>query len=172
MDHLATMMKRHVPTKLGSKKFHQPWINTKLKRLSRQKHRAWTKAKKSNLPQHWEKYNWLKKEVRRANRIAYQAHVKTLVEEESGKNLWKFIKSKRRDPVGVAPLSKEGMLHAYNQDKANVPNQQFCSVFVSEDCTNIPLTPDRKHPMMSDRCDRRRSTQIIAFSEPEKSCWS
>ena len=169
-NHLKSMMKKHIPTKLCSKKFHQPWINTKLKRLSRQKQRAWAKAKASNLPAHWEKYKTLKKETRCENRRAYQTHVKKLVEEDSNKDLWKFIKSRKCDPVGVAPLNKGDTLHTNNKDKANVLNDQFCSIFVSEIHTNIPPLVETKHPIMSDIIVTKDGVEkLLSSLNPKKS---
>ena len=59
-QHLQTLMVNYLPTKVSSKKYHQPWINSKLKRLSRKKQRAWTKAKVSNSVPDWENYKGIK----------------------------------------------------------------------------------------------------------------
>ena len=131
-EHLKELMKKHVPTKKVSTKFHQPWIQTSLKRLSRQKRRAWAKAKTSNSPVDWEKYEEIKKKTQRENRRAYESHVNTLISEDSNKALWKYIKSRKCDPVGVASLRHENTTHTENVDKANALNRQFCSVFTSE----------------------------------------
>ena len=138
-QHLKNMISKHIPTKQKSLKYHQPWITTKLKRLARQKQRAWTKAKSTKLLKHKEKYKSLKKQTRCENRKAYSEYVRELTEEDSDKKqLWKFVKYKKRDPVGVAPLIEDGVVHSDNKDKANLLNKQFCSVFVSEDNSHIP----------------------------------
>ena len=53
------------------------------------------------------------------------------------KHLWSFIKSKRCDSTGVAPLSKGGNNHSGSLEKANILNDQFTSVFTEEDTTNV-----------------------------------
>ena len=44
---LNKITKNHVPSKLTSSKFHQPWINNKIKRLIRKKNRWFQRAKAS-----------------------------------------------------------------------------------------------------------------------------
>ena len=46
--------------------------------------------------------------------------------------MWKFIKSRKCDNVGVAPLNDRNELYTDNRDKANILNRQFCSVFTRE----------------------------------------
>ena len=93
--HLKEMMRKHVPTKKKSTKHHQPWINGTIKRLSRRKQRAWRKAKRWDKQPDWDRYKNLQKETRRESRRAYQGYIRSLIEEESGKHLFKFIKSRK-----------------------------------------------------------------------------
>jgi hypothetical protein len=58
--------------------------------------------------------------------------------KSSPKHLWSFIKSKRCDFTGVAPLSKGGNNHSGSLEKANILNDQFTSVFTEEDTTMGP----------------------------------
>lgn len=146
-SHLTKMMNTHIPTKTCSNKFNQPWINTKLKRLSRRKQRAWSRAKSSNSQEHWIKYNEIKKETRKENRSAYQKHLKNIFQEDqNNKKLWKFIKHKRCDPVGVPSLLEGTTLFPDNKDKANILNKQFCSVFVTENSSNSQAIPPLDKP--------------------------
>ena len=147
-DHLIEMMNKHVPTKTASIKFHQPWINNKIKRLARRKKRAWKKAKRTNEDKHWERFKNLRKETRRESRKAHSDYVKSFIEEETQKNLWKFIKSKKNDSSGVAPLTKDGVTYSEGKDKADRLNDQFCSVFTEEDLDNLPKMTDSIHPSM------------------------
>lgn len=66
------------------------------------------------------------------------------------KKVWKYIKGKRCDASGVAPLKKSGLVHSDPAAKANILNEQFCSVFKfnAEDLANMldmgdSLYPDR-----------------------------
>ena len=169
-NHLNKMMKTHIPTKMSSKKYHQPWITTKLKRLARRKQRAWRKAKTTNLPEHKEKYELVKKQTRQENRKAYHTYMNNLIEDDSNKNLWKFIKSRKQDTTGTAPLIDQGITYSNDEDKANILNRQFCSVFTSEN-NNIPPTPvpNVKVPIMPDIVITERGVEkLLSELNPQK----
>ena len=42
---------------------------------------------------------------------------------------WQFVKLKRKDSCGIAPMRKEGILISDSSGKANVLNRQYSSVF-------------------------------------------
>jgi hypothetical protein len=54
------------------------------------------------------------------------------------KRFWSFIKGKRTESTGVAPLRREGILHSDTATKGNILNDQFTSVFSSEQGEDIP----------------------------------
>ena len=63
------------------------------------------------------------------------------LEQKNSKPLWRYIKSKRQDGNGVSPLKENGQLHSDSTCKAEILNNQFFSVFTSEDTKNIPKLP-------------------------------
>ena len=149
---LSNVLNDHVPMKSCSTKFHQPWVNTDMKRLSRRKDRAWKKAKATDKTADWNRFNTLQKESRRAGRKAYAIYIKGMVSEEDGarKKLWRFMKSKKSDSMGVAPLKKAGLVYSNPSEKANILNEQFCSVFTEEDMNSMPDLGESPHPDMPD----------------------
>ena len=50
---LFEVMDMLVPSKIATTRHNQPWITREVKRLSRQKQRAYTKAKRSGREQDW-----------------------------------------------------------------------------------------------------------------------
>ena len=144
-DICAQLMTDHIPSKLTSKRFNQPWTNRNVKRLSRRKKKAYNKARATKKKSDWIYYKELKKECQRESRKAYSSHVNTLVSEDqtgNPKKLYSFIKSKKCDTSGVAPLSSNGTNHSDSVKKSNILNDQFTSVFTSEDTTSIPRLID------------------------------
>ncbi|KAL8616823.1 hypothetical protein ACOMHN_017860 [Nucella lapillus] len=144
------MMETFVPSKTASVRHHQPWICTKLKKLSRRKYRAWRRAKTSKKTSDWARYKDLKKKTRQSNRQAQQEYVNKIVEEDNRANLWKLIKNRRNDSTGVSPLKQNGLTFSKNKTKADILNEQFCSVFTKEDTVNIPQLDPGPHPTMPD----------------------
>jgi hypothetical protein len=72
-------------------------------------------------------------------------------ENHEPKRLWSFIKSKRTDWCVVAPLRRDGIAYSDARMKANTLNNQFTSLFTSEDPLQ-PLTDmgPSPHPAVSD----------------------
>ena len=69
------------------------------------------------------------------------------------KRFWGFIKSKRCDNTGVAPLKHQtsGITYSDNKAKANILNEQFSSVFnKNEDKDNITKKGESPHPSMAE----------------------
>ena len=73
-----------------------------------------------------------------------QAHRKYLsdtLDSTSGrikKNLWSYVKSKRRDQVSIPSLEVNGITVSDAQGKAELFNQQFTSVFTNENTSALP----------------------------------
>lgn len=80
------------------------------------------------------------------NREAYQQFVKTIVEEESSKHLWKFMKSKKCDSIRIAPLVDQSETVTESEDKADLLNKQFCSMFTTDNKSILGSSPT-KYPV-------------------------
>jgi hypothetical protein len=66
------------------------------------------------------------------------------------KRFWSFIKNKRTESTGVAPLRREGILHSDTATKANILNDQFTSVFSSEQGGDIPTKGNSPYSSVPD----------------------
>ena len=98
-----SLVNKHVPNKMTSTRHNQPWVNTNIKRLGKQKQRAYNKAKQI---QKWERYRSLKSELQRSCRKAHDQYVNNLITDAGSsakKKLWTYFKSKRNDKIGVSP---------------------------------------------------------------------
>ena len=58
--------------------------------------------------------------------------------ENNSKPFWNFIKSKKKDNVGVSPLKVNGTLFSDTKKKADILLRQFKSVFSQEDDAPLP----------------------------------
>jgi len=54
------------------------------------------------------------------------------------KRIWSYVKSKRTDHCGVAPLKLDGKTFSTPKDKVEILNNCFSSVYSSEDISTIP----------------------------------
>ena len=103
------------------------------------------KAKKTGKQKDWKSFHDIKKKAQKICHDTYNNYISDMLEEDSASNpkkFWSFIKSKRADSSGVAPLWREGILFSDSNMKANILNDQFTSVFSTETADEIPSKGD------------------------------
>ena len=76
--------------------------------------------------------------------LGYRPNFKSLTKEENVKPFWNFIKSKKRDSSGIAPLKSNGILHSEASNKANILNKLNNSNLVFS--TDIPIASPLPKP--------------------------
>ena len=63
----------------------------------------------------------------------------TSTKQSLGKKFWKYIKSRKKDNMGISPLKNEsGEEVIDSKGKAEILNQQYDRVFTDEDLSTIP----------------------------------
>jgi hypothetical protein len=82
----------------------------------------------------------MKKLAQKKCREAYSSYINNIIcsEEASPKLFWNYIKNKKNDRCGVAPLKRNGLTFSDSTTKANILNSQLSSVLTSEDLSNMP----------------------------------
>ena len=139
---LNQCLNKFIPTKMTSPRENLPWLSKSLLASIRKKTSLYSRAERTNKAYLWAKYKLCKRQTQRAIRSARWSFLKNKhaesLEQKNSKPLWRYIKSKRQDENGVSPLKENGQLHSDSRRKAEILNNQFCSVFTSEDTTNIP----------------------------------
>ena len=143
-------IKMFIPSKTTKSKDSHPWIDRDLDHKMKQRDRAFTRSNKTGREKDEKRFQQLKHEVHRDERRAYWSYVENLItlkEEDhdySGlKRFYKFIKHKKTDINGVAPLKVDGKLVTEPKDKAEALNYQFQSVFSYE--TVVPTDNESSH---------------------------
>ena len=152
-SHVENIMK-DIPSKLSKSRRDVPWMTTRVKRLCRKKQRIFNKAKRTKKEQHWTQYRQLKKTTEKALKTARWDYInnilQTSLDEGNTKPFWRHIYSQRMERSGVAPLKEKGTLFSGSQDKAEILNRQFTSVFTPEepDCETTVSGPS--YPPLKD----------------------
>ena len=119
---LNDIMDTCILSKMTTTRHNVPWINRTLIRLTRKKQRLFNEAKKKKGSDAWS----CKKQVTQQMRKARSDYVNNIIEscfqEADSKPFWKFIRSKRDENIGVAPLKSQGKLFADGR-----PKQKSCT---------------------------------------------
>ena len=138
------VLDKHVPSKICSAKRSLPWLCPKLKKLIKRKSKLHQRAKRSGS---WEDYRVFQRHCRKQFRQAEWDHINNVIIEglqsNNTKPFWNYVKSKRQDNIGVAPLKSDGQLISDNKGISDVLVKQFQSVFTKD--RNL-FRPPVKHP--------------------------
>jgi hypothetical protein len=112
------------------------------------------KARKTKKPKDRERYRKLKAQAQRTSRQAYGNYVHDIIspeQTENPKRFWSFIKSKKQDNSGVAPLrGNDGLIYSDSNNKADILNTQFKSAYTQEDQSSLPDLGQSSTPSMPD----------------------
>ena len=141
-------MTRFVPSKVVSARYKSPWITRDIKRLIRRKQRAYNRAKSSDKESDWNYFRHLRKKTQTCMKEAHSNYLNDLFNDNNNKGLWRYLKATRQNSCGVSTLVQDGQSAATAQQKANMLNKQFSSVFTREDA-QLPPTQPTTHPIMS-----------------------
>ena len=157
---LNEAVESHIPHRNASNRDRPPWINGKLKKLIKTKDQLFKKTKKEPKKSKLRttKLHTLKSTIRKEARTACWTYVESVItpnqddhNRHGNKKLWSFIKYRRTDSVGIAPLKEIGILEDNPLDKAMILNAQFTSVFNKEPLKYTPQEADpiRQYPPIS-----------------------
>ena len=132
---------KYIPSKLIRSNTSLPWINHKIRNMFKKKARLYKQAKKTKV---WKNYRHFQKECKRKVRKAEWAYTNNTImeglENNNPKPFWKYIKSRKQDNIGVAPLKTNEQLVNDSKGKAEILIRQFKSVFTREQHTTLPKT--------------------------------
>ena len=125
-----------------SHKYHKPiWMKPATLNLIKRKKHAHikflnTKARKDN-----DAYRSIRNQVTaatRKDRLEFERNISKEI-KNNNKLFWRYVNSQRISKTTIPDLQrKDGSLTSDDQEKAELLNSQFTSVFTNEDTTNIP----------------------------------
>ena len=157
-------MLKHIPSKLVKSRNKLPiWINSSIKQKMKQRKRLYDKAKQSGNDTDWCDYKQARNEVNSLLETAHHNYRTNLFNDSSTskKRFWSYIKAKRKDNTGVAPL-KDGQTICINaKQKTCILNNQVQSVFTIENLLNRPQLDYSIHPSMENLIFTPHGIQLL-----------
>ena len=123
------------------------WMKASTEKLVKDKQHTWVKFLNTKSPQHYELYRQARNKVSHAVNYDRWHYEKGIAREirDNLKAFWKYVNKSRKNKRQIPNLiRKNGTLTKTDCEKANALNEQFCSVYTSEDLDNIPDFPERK----------------------------
>ena len=148
LDKYNNACKESIPmvTVKNSDKYEKPiWMKPATMRLIKRKHRTHTKFLNTRASSTKTEYNQIRNQVTSAvknDRISFERNISKEI-KNNNKLFWRYVNSNRTTKAAISDLLKDdGTLATTDQEKAEVLNQQFSSVFTRENTDDIPVLDD------------------------------
>ena len=156
---LSASVDTNIPISKSNSRHRKKWMTREVEAAIKDKHKTYNKYRKDRSEVNREKYKTAKNKATQAAKEArskFESRIASNV-KDNPKEFWGYVKHQTGRSDSISPLTKEdGSLAVEADDKAEVLNQFFASVFTEEDVTSIP-TP-APHQLSSTLTD-------ITFSE-------
>ncbi|KAL8599769.1 hypothetical protein ACOMHN_040479 [Nucella lapillus] len=117
---LSVTVEKRVPSKTSAARHTNPWITTSIRRAIRRKQRAHKKARMTGKKKDVDRYRRIQAQTRYEVRQASRKYLEDVVSEDyrtNSKRFWSYVKSKKQEADGVAPLKdKQGFLSSNRKE--------------------------------------------------------
>ena len=142
---IKSLVESFVPSHPPKSPKHKPWVTREVLTTIHRRNRAFKSWKRNPTLDNHKRYVALKGICQWMQRQAYKLYTESLFDPQDEKHsqtkFWQFVKLKRKDSCGIAPMRKEGILISDSSGKANVLNKQYSSVFTPIKEEVIPSSP-------------------------------
>ena len=138
---LQDSVSKNVPQKTIRNQNSLPWINHDIKCSMKKRKRLYDRAKQTGKPEDWAAYRLERNEVNSKLELAHLSYCNRLFDESFSGNrrqFWKYIRAKRKDATSISSLLVNGSLISESKGKATVLSDQFQSVFIRENRSDVP----------------------------------
>ena len=162
-------MEDSVPKKQISNKINKCWFNSKLKKLCKQKENLFKKFKATNAIRIHKKYLKIKHLTQKMSRNLQNEYVNNVITKDKNKNLWSYIKSRKMDTTGIAPLKgQDSKTHNDNETKANILNTYFASSFSTPGNKDISINLNAIENIGNINVDERGINKLLTNLKTNK----
>jgi hypothetical protein len=115
--------------------------------MMKKRSKLYNKARKTRLDQDWAKYRRVRNDIRTALDDAHEKYINDILNvdalKEKPKRFWSYIKSKKKDHVGISALRSNKGLVTEGKGKAELLSEQYKSVFTDENTDEFPTLPTK-----------------------------
>ena len=153
----------HVPSRKAKSSRQKPWVTKKVKEALNRRDRAYKKWRKSRAEKDRAKFCKRRSQAQATLRTAHREYTESILnldllkqddyidttrdKQSVSKRFWGYVKSKRKDATGVAPLRSNGVLIPDAKGKADTLNKQYASVFTKDE-DDAPSKGVSPHPVI------------------------
>lgn len=135
-------MRDHIPITTGTSKYKNIWVDKKTKEAIRDKKKAWYKYKKHKTEENWNYFTRTRNQTNRlivSRKGEFEGKIASEI-KSNPKQFWRYVNSKKSVSRDFPTLiDSEGSAISEDQQKADLFNRYFASVYTVENEHNIPV---------------------------------
>ena len=132
---ITSSVNKNVPSKLVTDFNRRPsWLSPKVRKAIRKRDRLSTKARKSHSIIDRDRYRKARNLATSEIQREYQSQLNALIGNVNAdpRSFYRFIKSKKADPIGISSLKSGNDVITGDKEKADCLNRYFSSIFTIE----------------------------------------
>ena len=137
-----TSMEKNIPKiRLNNKKKKPRWLNNKIMRKIKKKHKLFKRYLLTKEGTDYLKFMQARKRCKKEIKSAKRGYERNIAKHSKAnpKQFWKYVNDKLKVNTGISPLERgDGTKATSDEDKANILNKYFASVFTNENTNNTP----------------------------------
>ena len=144
LDYYNEACRLFIPTEriFRNNRYNKPiWMKPSTLNLIKRKRRCHIKFLNTRSPIDKLAYNTIRNEVTastRRDRLAFERNISKEI-KNNNKLFWRYVNSQRKSKANIPDLERpDGSMATSDEEKAEILNNQFASVFTQEDLINIP----------------------------------
>ena len=144
---------KFVPKSKPPKRRQPIWMNPKALKCIKKKYILYKRYLTSHTHYDYQRYLEIRNETKREIRRAVKEYERNVAKnsKSNSKAFWKYVNNKLKRPTGISNLKNGDKLTKSDEEKANVLNKFFSSVFTVEDTENMPtLNPHNDDQFLSE----------------------
>ncbi|MEW8547739.1 MAG: hypothetical protein AB2693_29880, partial [Candidatus Thiodiazotropha sp.] len=176
-DKIIQLVESNIPECRGTHETakRSPYVTKNCLTAIKQKHSKWTKYQHCKSDNNYDQYKQARNKVISELRKAKYYHEKNLaakIKTES-KLFWGYVRSKLKTKSAIGQLeTTDGLVVDDNQEKANLLNRYFASVFSKEESIPLPHFEDRQFAQELNTIivTELNISKAIDRMKPSKSC--
>jgi len=172
--HISRLTDLYIPDSKMSNKRKKKWINGETLSVVREKHKAHNRYRHNPTEENWNTFKECRNKVTSVTRQARADFEEQLMSgfKENPKPFWSYVNGQRSSRSGVAPLKNmNGDIMTEANDKADVLNEFFSSVFTEERLDDMPQMEEEmcESVLSSIEVDEARVRKELDGLKPGKS---
>lgn len=156
-EKIISLTNKFVPSKRQKQRVDKPWMTKELRTSIKRKARMYKTFRRTKSPSLYAKLKEFSMQLKHDLKLSKHRYLSSLADrmKKNPKEVWRYIKNNKKDPVGIPAITDNGKLLEDNFTKAECFNAYFYSMFSAQNPTfmshSLPQLPDMNEIVITEQ---------------------